>query len=135
MQNNEIPLYVTDTHSLIWYLTDSPKLSLNASKGFKEIEEDKAKLLIPAIVVAEIIYIVERGKVKADLDDLLKKIEGAKNFEVSPLGMNQLLCFKKEKKIAEMHDRLIVCEALLNRAKVITKDSEIKDSVLVEVLW
>jgi PIN domain nuclease of toxin-antitoxin system len=34
MQNNEIPLYVTDTHSLIWYLTDSPKLSLNASKGF-----------------------------------------------------------------------------------------------------
>lgn len=37
MQNNEIPLYVTDTHSLIWYLTDSPKLSLNASKGFKEI--------------------------------------------------------------------------------------------------
>jgi len=36
--------------------------------------------------VAEIIYIVERGKVKADLDDLLKKIEEAKNFEVSPLG-------------------------------------------------
>ena len=85
MQNNEIPLYVTDTYSLIWYLTDSPKLSLNASKGFKEIEEDKAKLLIPAIVVAEIIYIVERGKVKADLDDLLKKIEEAKNLAISEI--------------------------------------------------
>jgi hypothetical protein len=35
--------------------------------------------------VAEIIYIVERGKVKADLDDLLKKIEEAKNLAISEI--------------------------------------------------
>jgi len=135
MPHNELPLYVTDSHSLIWYLIDSPKLSFNANKSFKEIEEGKAKLLIPAIVVVEIIYIVESSKVKADLDNLIRKIQQAKNFEISPLGSNQLLCFKKQTEIPEMHDRLIVCEALLNKARVITKDREIKDSGIVEVVW
>jgi PIN domain nuclease of toxin-antitoxin system len=135
MHNKESPLYVADTHSLIWYLSDSPNLGLDANKVFKEIEEGEAKLLIPAIVVAEVIYIVESGKVKADLDNLIQRIQEAENFEVSPLGLDQLLYFKEQTKIPEMHDRLIVCEALLNRARIITKDREIKDSGVVEVVW
>lgn len=50
MPDNESPIYVTDTHSLIWYLTDSPKLSFAANSSFREIEEGKAKLLIPAML-------------------------------------------------------------------------------------
>lgn len=49
MQSRGLPLYVTDSHSLIWYLLDSPKLSLNANEVFKTVEEGKSKLLIPAI--------------------------------------------------------------------------------------
>ncbi len=74
MKNNEIPLYVTDTHSLIWYLLDSPKLGTNANQVFIEIEEGKSYLIIPAIVIAEIIFLVQKGKIKADLDALLLKI-------------------------------------------------------------
>lgn len=48
MQNNKIPLYVVDTHSLIWYLLDSSKLSSNADQVFQEIENGKAELIIPA---------------------------------------------------------------------------------------
>jgi PIN domain nuclease of toxin-antitoxin system len=135
MPNKEFPLYVTDTHSLIWYLIDSPNLGPAANEVFKEIEEGEAKLLIPAIVIAEVIYIVESGKVKADLDSLIQRIQEAENFEVSPLGLDHLLCFKEKTKITEMHDRLIVCEALLNNARIITKDREIKDSGVVEVVW
>lgn len=61
MQSNELPLYVTDSHSLIWYLLDSPKLSFNASEVFKAVEQGRAKLLIPALVIAEIIFIVQSG--------------------------------------------------------------------------
>lgn len=68
-------LYVTDTHSLIWYLTDSPKLSLDANRCFEKIEKGKAKLLIPAIVIAEVIFIVESGKIKADLEEIFERIE------------------------------------------------------------
>jgi PIN domain nuclease of toxin-antitoxin system len=122
MQNNELPLYVTDSHSLIWYLLDSPKLSFNANKVFKKIEDGKAQLLIPAIVVAEIIYIVQSGKVQADLDILLLRVQ-------------ESICLKEQTEIPEMHDRFIVCEALLNKAKIITKDKVVKDSGVVEVVW
>lgn len=135
MPETGLPTYVTDTHSLIWYLMDSPRLSLVANRCFKLIEEGKAKLLIPAIVMAEIIYIVEKGKVEANLDDLVDRIREAKNFELSLLGIDQLLCFKDQKRIEEMHDRLIACEALLNGATLISKDKKIKEAGVVEVLW
>ncbi len=96
---------MTDSHSLIWYLLDSPKLSFNANKVFKKIEDGKAQLLIPAIVVAEIIYIVQSGKVEADLDSLFIKIEESDNFEISPFGLKELLCLKEQTEIPEMHDR------------------------------
>ena len=85
MQSRGLPLYVTDSHSLIWYLLDSPKLSLNANEVFKTVEQGKANLLIPAIVTAEIIFIVQSGEVEADLDSLLLKIQESDNFQISPL--------------------------------------------------
>ncbi len=135
MQNNKIPLYVVDTHSLIWYLLDSSKLSSNADQVFQEIENGKAELIIPAIVIAEIIFLVQKGKIEADLDDLLMKIDESENFQVSTLGLNELLCLKEQTGIPEMHDRFIVCEALLKKAKTITKDKKIRDSNIVEVVW
>jgi len=135
MQSNELPLYVTDSHSLIWYLLDSPKLSLNASEVFKTVEQGNGKLLIPAIVIAEIIFIVQSGKVEADLDSLLLKIQESDNFQISPLGLDQLICLKEQTEIPEMHDRFIACKALLHKAKIITKDKEIKNSGVAEVIW
>ena len=135
MQSSELPLYVTDSHSLIWYLLDSPKLSLNASEVFKTVEEGKAKVLIPAIVIAEIIFIVQSGKVQADLDSLLLDIQESDNFQISPLGLDELICLKEQIEIPEMHDRLIVCEALLKKGKIITKDKQIKDSGVAEIVW
>ncbi len=135
MKNNEIPLYVTDTHSLIWYLLDSPNLGTDANQVFREIEEGKSYLIIPAIVIAEIIFLVQKGKIKADLDALLLKIQESNNFQISNLGLNELLCLKEHIEIPEMHDRFIVCEALLKKAKIITNDKEIKNTEIVEVIW
>ena len=126
MQSSELPLYVTDSHSLIWYLLDSPKLSFNASEVFKTVEQGEANLLIPAIVIAEIIYIVQSGKVQADLDNLLLKIQESGNFHIYPLGLDVLICLKEQTEISEMHDRFIVCEALIHKTKLITKDKDIK---------
>ena len=42
MRSSNLPIYVTDTHSLIWYLLNSTKLSFKANKAFEEIESGKA---------------------------------------------------------------------------------------------
>lgn len=128
-------LYVADTHSLIWYLNNSPKLGKNANKCFKKVEKGDAKLFIPAIVIAEVIFILETGKIRVELEEIFKKIEEARNFEICPLNIEQLRCLKEQIKIPEMHDRLIVCETILHNGKLITKDKEIKESGIVEVIW
>jgi len=42
-------------------------------------------------VIAEIIFIVQSGKVEADLDSLLLKIQESDNFQISPLGLDELI--------------------------------------------
>ena len=135
MHSSNLPIYVTDTHSLIWYLLNSSKLSFEANKAFKEIEAGKVQLIIPAIVIAEIIYLIKRGKIEADVNGLIQKIQESNNFQISPLNMDILLCLKKQKEILEMHDSLIICEASINNAKIITNDKEITNSELVDVIW
>ncbi|MCR4313161.1 MAG: PIN domain-containing protein [Candidatus Roizmanbacteria bacterium] len=130
-----MPIYVTDTHSLIWYLLNSSKLSFEASKAFEEIEAGKGQLVIPAIVIAEIIYLIKRNKIEADINALIQKIQESNNFRISLLNMDTLLCFKEQKVILEMHDSLIICEAIIQSARIITNDKEITNSELVDVIW
>lgn len=135
MRNSNLSIYVTDTHSLIWYLLNSMKLSFKANRAFEEIEAGKAQLIIPAIVIAEIIYLVKRSKIEADVNGLVQKIQESNNFQISPLNMDILLCLKNQKEILEMHDNLIICEAIINSARIITNDKEITNSELVDVVW
>ena len=116
-------------------ILDSSKLSPAADRAFRQVEQGQARLLVPAIVVAELIFIVERGRLSADIDELLHQIESADNFEICTLGQDQLACLKEQRTISTMHDRFIVCEALLRQAKLITKDEEIHRAGVVPVVW
>ena len=51
--------YVTDTHALLWWFTDSPKLSLEAGEIFNLCERGEIIIFIPSIVIAELISIQE----------------------------------------------------------------------------
>ncbi|MCF6156682.1 MAG: PIN domain-containing protein [Candidatus Brocadia sp.] len=135
MRESNLPIYVTDTHSLIWYLLNSTKLSFKASRAFREIESGNARLIIPAIVIAEIVYLTKKSKLEADVNVLIQKIQESNNFEVCPLNMDVLQCLKNQKEILEMHDSLIICEAIINRAKIITNDKEITNARLADVVW
>ncbi len=55
-------VYVADTHSLLWYLYDVPRLGSRAEVASREVSAGRATLLIPAIVLAEIVHIVERRR-------------------------------------------------------------------------
>jgi predicted nucleic acid-binding protein len=72
--------YVTDTHSFIWYLADSPKLSLKARDIFDSCEEGKVTIIIPAIVLLECIDIFDKKKVDLNFKEIILKIFQADNF-------------------------------------------------------
>src|SRR6266571_586230 len=55
------PFYVTDTHPFVWYLAaDDDRLSPGAKSVFENADSAKAVVVIPAIVLAESLYLAEK---------------------------------------------------------------------------
>lgn len=55
--------YVTDTHSLVWYFTEDTHLSKNALDAFEGTVKEGA-IIVPSIVLAEIMFISKKGKIR-----------------------------------------------------------------------
>ncbi len=52
--------YVTDTHALLWWFTDSPRISPKASEILEKSEEGENVIFIPSIVIAELLSIFDK---------------------------------------------------------------------------
>jgi len=128
-------LYVTDTHSLLWYLYDLPRLAPAAHAAFSEVENGEAILLVPAIVLAEIVFTVERRRHDIDAGEILDRIAVADNYWILPFDLHAARRLTNVAAIPEMHDRMIVCEALAHHAPLITRDGEITSSGIVQTVW
>jgi len=52
--------FVTDTHALLWWFTDSPKMSPKASETFEKCEAGDNIIFIPSIALAEALSIFRK---------------------------------------------------------------------------
>lgn len=124
--------YVTDTHPFVWYLAG--KLPPKIDEIFASTEKGETVIFIPTIVLAECLYLVEMKKIELDFEELVEKIEISSNF--IPVSFNfQVVKLLSEISLRELHDRIIVATAKLLNAKLITRDKEIRNSGIVEVVW
>jgi len=128
-------VYVADTHSLLWYLYDVPRLGSRAETAFLEVSAGRATLLIPAIVLAEIVHTVERRRHDIDVNQALDRISEADNFRVLPFDLVAARALIDLTDIPEIHDRIIVAAARDFDAPLITRDQTITASGLAEVVW
>lgn len=126
--------YVTDTHSLVWYFTDDSRLSSNALNAF-QTSETEGTVFVPAVVLAEIMFIARKGRITLSFDDTLKRIEERDNFGIAPLNAEILRTADKIEAELEMHDRIIVATALHYEASLITKDDILLKSGIVQTVW
>lgn len=127
--------YVTDTHSLLWHLYDIPLLASGAKLAFSEVESGSAVLLIPTIVLAELVFVIEHRKHDIDVNEMLSYVMTADNYRIVPFDMPVAICLAQETAISEIHDRIIVCTALAYQAPLITRDREITASGRVQTIW
>ncbi|MBI5097764.1 MAG: type II toxin-antitoxin system VapC family toxin [Nitrospirae bacterium] len=126
--------YVTDTHSLVWYFTDDSRLSSDALKAF-QTSEVEGTVFVPAVVLAEIMFIARKGRITISFEDTLKRIEENESFEIVPLNAEILRAADKIEADLEMHDRLIAATALYNNSSLITKDETLRESGVVSTIW
>ncbi|MBL7063501.1 MAG: hypothetical protein ISS49_04735 [Anaerolineae bacterium] len=69
---------------MLWHLYDLPQLTPAAQAAFSDVENGEATLLIPAIVLAEIVFTVERRRHDIDVGEILNRITVSDNYQVLP---------------------------------------------------
>lgn len=127
--------YVADTHSLIWYLGAPNRLGPLARHDFADAAAGRARIIVSVIVLAEIVFIVERGRVRADVRDIIRRVRSSPTFEIAPLTLATVLRLYTLTGVPEMHDRLLVEDALPRKAHLITRDRTIAEAGIIPTIW
>lgn len=126
--------YVTDTHSLVWYFTDDQRLSKKALKSFESTVKE-GQIIVPTVVLAEMLFIANKGRIPLGFTATVEKIEALANFEIAPLDLDVLKIAASIDAPLEMHDKLIVATAIRYDARMITRDEKITKSKAVKTIW
>ena len=127
--------YVTDTHALVWRLTDDGRLGASARRVFEQAEDGQTVIVIPAIVLAELLHIARGKRIALTFRETLERIEESSNYEVAPLNLPTLRAADAIVADLELHDRLVLATAQLVDAPLLTKDAAIQATGLVHIVW
>jgi len=123
--------FVSDTHPLVWYLTDNPRLSSEAKRIFNE-----DYIFIPCIVLLELVYLIEKKRIAADLDSFFRSISSSTNYRIEPLCLPIIEKSRRipREKVADPWDRLIAATSMHLNFPLITKDESLRE-IGLEVIW
>jgi predicted nucleic acid-binding protein len=127
--------YATDTHTLFWYLTASPRLGARAKAAFDEGKRGEARIYIPAIVLAELYYLNEKQGRPIDFAAEVQRLQAGSQFELLPFMPEETLDFDADQAVPEMHDRIIAGVARRLGAPLLTRDPSIVSSKVVPTIW
>lgn len=120
--------YVTDTHSIVWYMTDDPKLSIEAKEIFKIVDSGLDYIHIPCIVFFELLYLVEKKKIVVEFNDFVNLTSSSKNYKVEPLCLPIIEKSRTipRRRIPDPWDRLIAATSLHLGFPLITRDRSLQ---------
>jgi len=84
----------TDTHALIWWFTDRPKISAKAAEIFERCEKGESVLFVPSIVIAEALSIFDLKEDRIHIHVTCE--DGEAKFWLEPIiGCAPWIIFKK----------------------------------------
>ncbi len=125
---------VVDTHTAIWYLLQSPKLSKTAQKAI----DSASKIYLSSVTIIEIIYLTEKGRIpQLALTRLLNALnQQLGDWQVVAIDLDIALSLTKidRQVVPEMPDRIITATALYLNLPLITCDTKITASI-VQTIW
>jgi PIN domain nuclease of toxin-antitoxin system len=133
-----MPDAVTDTHGLIWYLEDSPRLGSDARAAFDACDRGESVIYVPTICLVEIIYLQEKGRIPADLKAQLDTAleAGTTGLILASLtaAVANAVAGVPRSDVPDMPDRIIAATALNLALPLISRDRAIRLST-VQTVW
>ncbi|MCL0079471.1 PIN domain-containing protein [Dehalococcoidia bacterium] len=130
MNNN----YVTDTMALVLRL-EKRRLSRKVKAVFENVEKGNIKLIVPAMVLAEIGYLSERNRIDTNLNEVKDYCQKHPTVQIDPITEKIIHKSFEIDDIPELHDRIIAGTAYLRSLELVTNDPIIIDSKFVSTVW
>ena len=132
--------YVTDTHPLIWHLTNDRRLSTQAKSKFVDADTGQCLIWIPGIVLIEMVYLAEKGVIPKILVEHLIGLLNMPGLSYQVAHLNQstaitMLNHVPWSAVPELADRIVTATAYQLGTSVISKDEKIQTSNLVPCIW
>ena len=128
-------IYVPDSHTLVWYLTADKRLGKHAKAALASVDAGANTAVISVMVLAEIMYLEEKGRIQIKLNELIKDLQANENYSIAPLTLDIVLAAKQITEVSELFDRMIAATAAANNAVLLTKDSVFRDLKTVKTTW
>ncbi len=129
---------VADTHAALWFMQNDARLSPAARAALDQADETGVGVYVSAISLIEVIYLVEKGRLpaellgrfEADLDDpagtfILVPVDRAVATAVAAVPLAE---------VRELPDRVIAATARFLGIPLVTADAQLQRSG-VETIW
>ena len=131
-------VYATDTHPLIWFtLNKRQNLSGKVRAAFESAEAGQSFIYIPAIVLWETALLERAGRIKlnGNFSRWAAAILGNAGFGLAPLDVEIITLGAGYNFNGDPSDETITAFAAHLDVPLITKDTAITNSGLVEIYW
>ena len=130
---------VIDTHIVIWYFTGPKIQSDSAQAAIVKAQESGSSIFVPSITIVELIYLLEKKRIPADVADKLREALDDDSTAFSLVNLTREIADEIENVdrsvVGDMPDRIIAATALHLGLPLITSDGNIQKLTNVETIW
>lgn len=126
--------YVSDTMALVLFF-EKRKLPEKIKQIFSAAERGEHEIYIPSMVMAEIGYLAEKGRIETNLIEVEKKLGNHKNFIEVQMDLMLIKVSFQIDDIPELHDRLIAGTAKAMSLEIMSNDPAMEQSAHVTAIW
>jgi predicted nucleic acid-binding protein len=123
--------YVIDTQAMVKFLAGKKVFNDRVQHILEMADEGKNTIVIPSVVIFEIGYLHEKGRIPVSLTDIEMILDAALNYVEEPLSFALIKIAFEITDIPELHDRLIGGTARYLGLPLITNDPIILESQFV----
>lgn len=129
---------VADTHTILWYLYSDSLLSTNVASLFEAIEQAGEQIAIAFVTLAEIVYLVEKGRIHPlAFGRILAALE-QDNPTLVEIPFDRKIAQAMQQidrsQVPDLPDRMVAATALYLGLPVASRDRKIRAST-VETIW
>ncbi len=133
-----MPGIVVDTHAIVWYLQDDPRLSATAGEALDAATAAGESIYIPSICLIELTDLIEKRRLPALVRDKLLEIldDHASACSLVPLdrAVANALESVRRSEVPDLPDRIVAATAVALRAPLVSRDAKIR-AAQVQTIW